>query len=376
MTDLGVLTSSRSIVVCCGTGGVGKTTTAATVALEGARQGRRAVVVTIDPAKRLADALGAAGSLSNTPSRIDGDWPGELWAVMLDTKSTFDELVHRYSADPEQAARILANRFYRNMSTALSGTQEYMAAEKLYELHDDLHFDLVVVDTPPTHNALDFLDAPGRLTRFLDHRLYRVLMAPTRAYLRAVNAAARTVLRSMTKVVGAEVISDAIAFFQAFDGMEAGFRERAGRVLELLGAADTAYVLVAAPRADAVEEAMYFAKRLADSGMSVAALVVNRVHPTFGSGTAAERGRCRGRARRYRPRRAVGEPGRISRRRRAKASSSCRCAPRSATPSCVSCRSSPTTSTTSPDWQPWVGTCSAGNLPPCRTSSSPPTPTG
>jgi anion-transporting ArsA/GET3 family ATPase len=287
VTDLGALTSSRSIVVCCGTGGVGKTTTAATVALEGARRGRRAVVVTIDPAKRLADALGAAGSLSNTPSRIDGDWPGELWAVMLDTKTTFDQLVHRYSADPEQAARILANRFYRNMSTALSGTQEYMAAEKLYELHDDLHFDLVVVDTPPTHNALDFLDAPGRLTRFLDHRLYRVLMAPTRAYLRAVNAAARTVLRSMTKVVGAEVISDAIAFFQAFDGMEAGFRERAGRVLELLSAADTAYVLVAAPRADAVEEAMYFAKRLADSGMSVAALVVNRVHPTFGAGSAA-----------------------------------------------------------------------------------------
>lgn len=287
MNDLGELASSRSIIVCCGSGGVGKTTTAATVALEGARQGRRAVVVTIDPAKRLADALGAAGALSNTPSRIAGDWPGELWAVMLDTKITFDQLVRRYSADLGQSERILANRFYRNISTALSGTQEYMAAEKLYELHDELDYDLVVVDTPPTHNALDFLDAPKRLTRFLDHRLYRVLMAPTRVYLRAVNAAARTVLRSMTKVVGAEVISDAIAFFQAFDGMEAGFRERAGRVLELLTASDTAYLLVAAPRADAVDEAMYFAKRLADSGMTVAALVVNRVHPTFGASSAA-----------------------------------------------------------------------------------------
>ena len=286
MNGVGHLASSRSIVVCCGTGGVGKTTTAAAVALEAARRGRRAVVVTIDPAKRLADALGASGALSNTPVRIEGDWPGQLWGVMLDTKTTFDQLVLRYSGDRAQAERILDNRFYRNISSALSGTQEYMAAEKLYELHDEEHFDLVVVDTPPTHNALDFLDAPGRLTRFLDHRLYRVLMAPTRMYLKAVNAAARTVLRSMTKVVGAEVISDAIAFFQAFDGMEAGFRDRASRVLHLLGAPETAYVLVAVPRADAVEEAMYFATRLAQNGMGVAALIVNRVHPTFGTGSA------------------------------------------------------------------------------------------
>ena len=155
---------------------------------------------------------------------------------MLDTKSTFDALVARYAADAVQAQRILANRFYRNISGRLSGTQEYMAAEKLYELHEESDFDLVVVDTPPTRNALDFLDAPGRLVRFLDHRLYRVLMTPTRAYLRAVGVAAQAFLRTVSKVVGGEVLGDAISFFQAFDGMEAGFRERAERVLQLLDA--------------------------------------------------------------------------------------------------------------------------------------------
>jgi anion-transporting ArsA/GET3 family ATPase len=244
-------------------------------------------VVTIDPAKRLADALGLAGGLTNEPRLIEGRWPGELWAVMLDTKTTFDDLVHRHAA-PEQAERILANRFYRNISGALSGTQEYMAAEKLYELHEEGGFELVVVDTPPTRNALDFLDAPARLTRFLDHRLYRVLMTPTRAYLKAVNLAAQTFLRTVAKVVGGEVIGDAIAFFQAFDGMEAGFRQRAARVVDLLTAPGTAYVLVASPRADTVEEARYFASKLGEHGVAVAALVVNRLHPRFGSGTAAE----------------------------------------------------------------------------------------
>src|SRR4051812_40579505 len=156
---LAPLTRTRRVIVCCGSGGVGKTTTAAVLALEGARRGRRAVVVTIDPAKRLADALGLAG-LTNTPSQIAGDWPGELWAMMLDTKSTFDDLVVTHSGDESQAERILGNRFYKNISGALSGTQEYMAMEKLYELHEATDFDLVVVDTPPTRHALDFIDAP------------------------------------------------------------------------------------------------------------------------------------------------------------------------------------------------------------------------
>jgi len=285
--ELSRLITGRSILVACGSGGVGKTTTAAALALEGARAGRRACVVTIDPAKRLADALGLE-SLTNAPNRIDGDWPGELWALMLDTKGTFDDLVHRYAATPDQARSILDNRLYRNISGALSGTQEYMAMEKLYELHhgglpDVPDFDLVVVDTPPTRNALEFLDAPRRLTSFLDNRIFRLLITPTRAYLKAVSVATQTFLRTISRVVGAEVVGDAIAFFEAFEGMEAGFRDRAQAVRDLLSAPDTAFVLVTTPRPDAVEEAAYFADKLDDASIDVAALVVNRLHPRFGA---------------------------------------------------------------------------------------------
>ena len=277
------LVEERRILVCCGSGGVGKTTTAAVLALEAAKAGRRAVVVTIDPAKRLADALGL-DSLTGTPSRIEGDWPGELHALMLDTKSTFDDLVVANAATPEQGRRILENRFYRNISGALSGTQEYMAMEKLYELHQHTDFDLVVVDTPPTRNALDFIDAPRRLSRFLDHRLFRMITAPGRGVMKAVNVAAQTFLRTVAKVVGAEVIDDAVAFFQAFEGMEEGFRERADAVLALLSDDDTAFVLVASPRRDTIDEAAYFAAKLAEADIAVRALVVNRMHPSFGSG--------------------------------------------------------------------------------------------
>lgn len=281
------LVAERSIIVCCGSGGVGKTTTAAALALEAARLGRRACVVTIDPAKRLADALGLE-ALTNQPGKIEGDWPGELWALMLDTKSTFDDLVMRYSEDPDQARRILDNRLYRNISGALSGTQEYMAMEKLYELHHDSKFDVVVVDTPPTRHALDFLDAPRRLTRFLDNRVFRLLMTPTRAYLRAVSVATQAFLRTVSKVVGGEVVADAVAFFQAFEGMEEGFRNRAQHVLSLLSDPITAFVLVASPRRDAVDEALFFANKLAESHISVEALVVNRLYPRFGAGSASE----------------------------------------------------------------------------------------
>ncbi len=278
--DLTRLVAERKIVVCSGSGGVGKTTTAAVLAMEAAAAGRRAVVVTIDPAKRLADALGLDG-IGNQPTRIEGPWPGELWAVMLDTKTTFDDLVTRYSADPNQAERILANRFYQNISGALSGTQEYMAMEKLYDLHADDGFDLVVVDTPPSRNALDFLDAPRRLTRFLDHRIYRVLMAPTRGVMKAVNVAAQAFVRSVSKVVGGEVFDDAVAFFTAFDGMEQGFKERAELVLDLITSPATAFVLVASPSRDTVAEARFFADKLRQAHIPVAALVVNRMHPTF-----------------------------------------------------------------------------------------------
>jgi anion-transporting ArsA/GET3 family ATPase len=230
----------------------------------------------------LADALGLA-SLTNQPGLVMGDWgpPGELWALMLDTKSTFDDLVARYAGSPDQAEGILSNRLYRNISGALSGTQEYMAMEKLYELHEENRFDLVVVDTPPTRNALDFLDAPRRLTRFLDNRIFRLLMMPTRAYLRAVSMATQAFLRTFAKVVGSEVVKDAVDFFSAFEGMEQGFRARAQRVLELLSESQTAFVLVTAPRRDAVDEALYFANRLRDSSIHVEALIVNRLHPRF-----------------------------------------------------------------------------------------------
>jgi anion-transporting ArsA/GET3 family ATPase len=285
--DLGPLIGEARIVVCCGSGGVGKTTTAAVLALQAAQSGRRAVVVTIDPARRLADAMGLA-ELTNHPARVPLTASGELWAMMLDTSQTFDELVRRHAADDTQVERIFANRFYRNISGALSGTQEYMAAEKLYELHHDPRFDLVVIDTPPTRNALDFLDAPGRLTRFLDHRLYRILMAPTRFGMKVVNVAAQAVLKTISRVVGGEVIADVIAFFQAFDGMEAGFRERATAVMALLRDPSTRYLIVASPRHDTVSEATFFADKLADNGVNVAAVVINRLHPRFGEGTSAE----------------------------------------------------------------------------------------
>ncbi len=282
------LVRDARILLCCGSGGVGKTTTAAVLAMHAARQGRRAVVVTIDPAKRLADALGLGpGGLSNEPTRVEVvGATGELWAMMLDTRTTFDALVTRYSGTEDQAAAITGNRFYRNISGALSGTQEYMAAEKLYELHHDARFDLVVVDTPPTRNALDFLDAPARLTRFLDHRVYRALTMPSKLGLKVLGTATQLVLRPVAKVIGGEVVTDVMGFFQAFDGMEAGFRDRAQTVIGLLRDAETHYVLVASPRRDALAEAEFFAGKLRDAGLRVSAVVVNRLHPQFGADDA------------------------------------------------------------------------------------------
>ena len=275
-----------AVVVCCGSGGVGKTTTAAVLGLQLAEQGRRVVVVTIDPAKRLADALGLAGGLTNDPTQLEIDATGELWATMLDTAATFDGLVRTNAPSEEQAERILSNRFYRNIAGALSGTQEYMAAERLYALHGDPRFDVVIVDTPPSRHALDFLEAPGTLARFLDHPLFKLLMMPTRRGLKVLNVAAQPVLRTIGKVVGGDVLADAIAFFQAFDGMETGFRDRADAVMTLLRSDATRYVLVAAPKRDTIDEARYFAARLAESSLAVSALIVNRSTPVFATPTA------------------------------------------------------------------------------------------
>ncbi len=294
LSALDIVLRDAEIIVSCGSGGVGKTTAAAAIAMHAAALGKRVVVVTIDPARRLADALGLADGLSNEPTRVhldlgpNAEESGELWAMMLDPATTFDGLVHQYAETPERAERILANAFYHNIAGALSGTQEYMAAEKLYQLHRDHRFDLVVVDTPPTRNALDFLDAPATLTRFINHRLFRLLMLPARKGLKVLNVAAQPVLRSIGKVVGGDVLADAIAFFQAFEGMETGFRDRADSVSELLHSSITHYVLVASARHDTVEEARYFAARLADSKLSVAAVIVNRLQPRFGDATAEQ----------------------------------------------------------------------------------------
>jgi anion-transporting ArsA/GET3 family ATPase len=274
------LPAERTVIVCAGPGGVGKTTVSAALALEAARLGRRACVITVDPARRLADALGVA-ALSNVPAAVPGDFPGTLHALMLDTKGTFDDLVARYARTEAQAEAIRANRIYRDLTSMLSGTQEYMAMEKLHELTDSGQFDVVVVDTPPTRNALDLLDAPRRLTRFLDNRLFRALLAPTRASLRVVSVATKALLRTIARVAGAEIVEDAVDFFQAFEGMEEGFSSRAATVRALLADPATAYVLVTSPRPDSIEETAYFAGRLRDTGVEPSALVVNRVHPHF-----------------------------------------------------------------------------------------------
>jgi anion-transporting ArsA/GET3 family ATPase len=289
VSTLPELVRERSVVVCCGSGGVGKTTVSATFALAAARAGRRSCVVTVDPARRLADSLGVQ-SLPNTPTEVEGDWPGHLHALMLDTKGTFDDLVHTYARTPEQAESILANRLYQNLAGALSGTQEYMAMEKLYELVESGDFDVVVVDTPPTRNALDLLDAPRRLTRFLENRLFRALLLPTRMSLRAVGMATTALLRTISKVAGAEIVQDAVAFFQAFEGMEEGFRTRAGAVRKLLADPSTAFVLVTSARPDAISEATFFAEKLAEREIVPAALVVNRIQPSFGVGTGVGAG--------------------------------------------------------------------------------------
>jgi len=295
VSEITSLVAEHQVLVCCGSGGVGKTTIAAVLALEGARQGRNTCVITIDPAKRLADALGLE-TLSDTPSSIERDrWDddgtakpdGALAALMLDTKSTFDRLVTGNAVTPDQAQRILDNRFYRNVSGALGGTQEYMAMEKLHELHDAGEFDLIVIDTPPTRHALDFLDAPRRLLRLLDNRIFRLLMMPTRAYLKVASVAVQTFLRTVARVVGSEAIDDVVAFFRAFEGMEAGFRDRALAVEALLASPDTGFVLVTSPRRDAMEEAQFFAGQLDTNGKSIDALIVNRVHPKFGDESPA-----------------------------------------------------------------------------------------
>jgi anion-transporting ArsA/GET3 family ATPase len=277
--------SGAHVVVCVGPGGVGKTTTAAALALRSALAGQRACVVTIDPARRLADALGIS-SVGNephlvSPPRGERSWSGELWAVMLDAQSTFDHLVNRYATSTDQAEAIFSNPVYRNISAALSGTQEYMAIEKLYELQESGDFDVVIVDTPPAQHALDFMEAPSHLARLLDNRVFRLLMTPTRAGLRAFELGAQLMLRTISRVAGGQVVADTVQFFTQFEGMEEGFRARAKRADELLHSRRTSFALVCSPRRDAVDEALYLAAQLKVEGFEIGTVVVNRCFPRY-----------------------------------------------------------------------------------------------
>jgi anion-transporting ArsA/GET3 family ATPase len=272
------------IIVACGAGGVGKTTTAAALALRAAQAGRRTVVLTIDPARRLAQSMGLT-ELDNTPRAVKGvkgvKKGGALFAMMLDMKRTFDEVVSAHST-PDRAEAIFANPFYQALSSSFAGTQEYMAMEKLSQLAESGEWDLIVVDTPPSRSALDFLDAPQRLGRFLDGRLIRVLAMPARAggkaYLKVVTASFTLMAKAVTKILGGDLLRDVSSFVASLEVMFGGFRERADHTYQLLKAPGTAFIVVAAPEPDALREASYFVERLEGDQMPLAGLVVNRVH--------------------------------------------------------------------------------------------------
>jgi len=285
MAELGDILEDKSICICAGSGGVGKTTTAAAIASGMAAQGLKVCVLTIDPAKRLADSLGLE-ELGNEASRVDPalfeaqgvEMKGELWAMMLDAKATFDELVARQAPDEESRDRVLENRIYQEISNALAGSQEYMAMEKLFELHTEGRFDLLVLDTPPTRNALDFLDAPRRLTQFIEGRSLRVFMRPTGLAAKVAGRGASVALSVFKRIVGFDLIADLAEFFNAFSGMVDGFQARAKRVNKLLADPGTCFLVVCGPQGEPIEEAVYFHRKLVEAKLPFGGVIVNKVH--------------------------------------------------------------------------------------------------
>jgi anion-transporting ArsA/GET3 family ATPase len=272
----------KQVVLCLGSGGVGKTTTSAALAIALAKRGERVVVLTIDPARRLADTLGRSGTLGNEPIRVDGNGlvvDGEVWAAMLDPAETFEQIIRSEAADDAQAERILANRLFINLTTSLSGTNEYMAAERVFQLHNDDRFDRVIVDTPPSRHAMDFLDSPSRLTRFVDHRLYRSVFAPKHRLLKPLNAGTQVVMKVLGRLVGSNLVSDVVSFFSDFEGMDQGFRLRADGLEQLLTGPHAGYVLVTAARGDRLQESAWIVGNLAERSRPLDAVVVNRVLP-------------------------------------------------------------------------------------------------
>ncbi|HEY3776171.1 MAG TPA: ArsA-related P-loop ATPase [Solirubrobacteraceae bacterium] len=288
---IGALLDGARVCVCGGSGGVGKTTTAAAIALGMAARGARVAVVTIDPARRLANALGL-DELENEPRRVEParlgeDAGGELWAMMLDPKRTFDELIERLAPTPERAEEIKRNRIYRELSSAVSGSQEFTAIAKLHELAQDGGFDLLVLDTPPSRNALDFLEAPGRLTSFLEGSAMRTLIRPTGIGMRVLGRGASPLLGALRRVTGLDLLSDLSTFFGLLGDMTEDFHRRAADVERLLHAPTTEFLLVTAASGPAIDEAIWFRRTLDQAGLQFAGAVVNRVHPDRVGGAGA-----------------------------------------------------------------------------------------
>jgi anion-transporting ArsA/GET3 family ATPase len=283
--NLAEMLEGKRVCVCCGSGGVGKTTTSAAIALGMAARGAKVAVVTIDPAKRLANALGLE-QLENEPRRVSPDRlaagplavDGELWAMMLDPKRTFDELIDGIAPDPGRAQEIKANRVYRELSTAVSGSQELTAIAKLYELDQEHEFDLLVLDTPPSRNALEFLDAPTRINSFLEGRALKAFMKPTGFGFRTLGRGALPLLGGLRRITGIDLITDLTVFFGLLGDMTNDFSQRAAQVEQLLRADTTAFVLVTSAAREAVDEAIWFGERLATDGLPFAGVIVNRVH--------------------------------------------------------------------------------------------------
>jgi anion-transporting ArsA/GET3 family ATPase len=290
VSGLGERLDGRSVVICAGSGGVGKTTTSAAIAMGLAEQGLRVAVVTIDPAKRLADALGL-DELGNDPALVDParfagagvEIEGQLWAMTLDAKRTFDELIERLAPDAQTREEILGNRIYQQLSGAVAGSQEFTAVAKVHELHASGRFDVLVLDTPPSRNALDFLDAPDRLTGFFEGRALKVFLAPTGLAARAMGRGTSVVFGVMKRLTGVDLLEDLSVFFRALGGLIDGFRERAESVKRLLSDPGTTFLVVTSPEREPVEEAIFFRRKLAEAGMPFGGLVVNRIHELDGA---------------------------------------------------------------------------------------------
>ncbi len=296
MTSIAEILADRKICICAGSGGVGKTTTSAAIASGLAARGMKVAVLTIDPAKRLADSLGLE-ELGNEPRQVDPalfteagvEMKGELWAMMLDSKATFDELVERNAPDEAARDRILENRIYRQISNALAGSQEYMAMEKLYEIHQSGDYDFLVLDTPPSRNALDFLDAPKRLTQFIEGRSLQIFMKPTGLATSLIGRGSAVMFQVLKRILGFDLLSDIGEFLQAFSGMVDGFSERAKSVSALLADPATSFIVVCGPQGEPIEEAIFFQRKLLEAEMPVGGIIVNKVHYEIDGGEGVEK---------------------------------------------------------------------------------------